>query len=372
MCKRPLYCDGIGLFRGTNSYTAWVKIKLPRGGSYKGRTIPPGGSIEHKLGNRSSWDWQQLMTERDRLQGLADRGEPLEETEVPTFAAYAEQWLERKKPTLKGYGIAKGHVISALNPTFGRRALNAVTVADINRWISQQSAKLKPATVQRQLATFNAIMNDAARSGFIDRNPSERAERIKGIEPRQRFVTHEEWQRIVEAADQIEEEQEEKKEQAPQQIRGWLRHYVVWAYNSGMRRGEILRLTFDHVREIGEGHSVVEVANTKSGKPRFVTCTKEMENIVGELRKLERSKNDNRLFPVSMTTLKRSLTRLWKRTGLGDVRLHDLRRTHATILIKRNIDPRTVAGRLGHSGTAMLAKHYAVDLGDVEAARVFS
>jgi integrase len=72
-----------------------------------------------------------------------------------------------------------------------------------------------------------------------------------------------------------------------------------------------------------------------------------------------------------MTTLKRSLTKLWKKTGLSDVRLHDLRRTHATILIGRNIDPRTVAGRLGHSGTAMLARHYAVDLGDMEAAKIF-
>lgn len=371
MNKRPLYCDGVGLFRGANSYTVWVKIKFPRGGTYKARTIPVGGSAEHKLGKRSSWDWQQLVTERDRLQGLADRGEPLEQTEVPTFAKYADEWLKRKKPTIKGYGVSKGHITSALNPSFGRKALNALTVADINRWIGQQSAKLKPATVQRQMATFNAIINDAVRSGLIERNPSERADRIKGIEPRQRFVTEEEWTRIVEAADKIEREQDESSDRTPQQIRGWLRHYVVWAYNSGMRRGEILGLTFDHVREIGEGHSVVEVANTKSGKPRFVTCTKEMESIVAALRKLDRSKGDNRLFPISLTTLKRSLTRLWKKTGLGDVRLHDLRRTHATILIKRNIDPRTVAGRLGHSGTAMLAKHYAVDLGDVEAAKAF-
>ncbi len=89
--------------------------------------------------------------------------------------------------------------------------------------------------------------------------------------------------------------------------------------------------------------------------------------------KLERAAaGDDRLFPVSMTTLKRSLTTLWKATGLQNVRLHDLRRTHATILIQNNIDPRTVAGRLGHSGTAMLAKHYAVNLGDMEAARTFS
>ena len=59
--------------------------------------------------------------------------------------------------------------------------------------------------------------------------------------------------------------------------------------------------------------------------------------------------------------------------ALGDgANPFDLRRTHATVLLKRNIDPRAVAGRLGHSGTAMLAKHYAVDLGDLEAAGTFT
>jgi integrase len=96
-----------------------------------------------------------------------------------------------------------------------------------------------------------------------------------------------------------------------------------------------------------------------------------MESIITALRQLERAENDRRLFPVSLTTLKRSLTGLWKASGLQDVRLHDLRRTHATILIQRNVDPRTVAGRLGHSGTGMLARHYAVDRGDMDAAKVF-
>lgn len=371
MTKRPLYCDGIGHFKGASTHTVWVKIRMPRGGIYKGRSIPPGGSIELKLGHRSSWDWNQLIAERDRLQGLADRGESIEDIEVPTFADYAQGWLNRRKATLKGYGVAKGHVVTALDPAFGKKALNAISVADVNRWIGERSAELKPATVQRQLATFNAIMNDAAKSGVIERNPAARADRIKGIEPRQRFVTEEEWQRILAAVGKIEQEHEKDKDRTPQRVRGWLRNYVVWAYNSGMRRGEILSLTFGNVREIADGHTVIEVANTKTGKPRFVTCTKEMELIVARLRSLERVPDDNRLFPISMTTLKRSLTKLWKETGLGDVRLHDLRRTHATILIKRNIDPRTVAGRLGHSGTSMLAKHYAVNLGDVEAAKAF-
>lgn len=372
MPKRPAYCDGIGIFNGATTATVWVKIKLPRGGMHRGRSIRAGEAVELKLGKRASWDWPQLVAERDRLQGRADRGEPLEAVEVETFATYAEGWLDRRKATLRAYGVAKGHITSDLNPDFGQKTLDAITVADVNRWIGKQSRKVKPATVQRQLSTFNAILNDAVRSGLIERNPSDGADKIRGIEPRLRFVTGEEWQVILDAADKIEREQDEDKERKPQRIRGWLRHYVVWAYQSGMRRAEIHELTWDRVREVCDETTVVEVVNTKTGKPRYVTCTQEMKSILIALRALDRAKDDNRLFQVSMTTLKRSLTALWKATGLHDVRLHDLRRTHATILLGELIDPRTVAGRLGHSGTGMLAKHYAVDRGDAGAAKAFS
>lgn len=368
--KRPVYCDGIGIYRGAKSATVWVKIRMPKGGAFRGRSVPAGASVEYKLGKRSSWDWASLVQERDRLQGLADRGEPLEAAEIPTFEKYAQEWLDRRKPSLRNYGVTKGNIHAALMPAFGKMALNAISVGDVNRWIGQQLRDLKPSSVQRQLNTFNAIMNDAVRNGIIERNPSDLADKIKGIEPRLRFITDDEWKTILQTAKAIEAEQEAEKESKPHQIRGWLTLFLKWAYNSGMRRAEIIALTWDNVRQVGE-HTVVEVVNTKTGKPRFVTCTQEMKDVLNALEAIEREEGDRRLFPVSMTTLKRSLSKLWKATGLNDVRLHDLRRTHATLLVKANVDPRTVAGRLGHSGTAMLAKHYAIDLGDIEAARVF-
>lgn len=40
MTKRPAYCDGIGLFKGATGCTVWLKIRMPLGGTYKGRTVP--------------------------------------------------------------------------------------------------------------------------------------------------------------------------------------------------------------------------------------------------------------------------------------------------------------------------------------------
>ena len=372
MTKRPAYCDGIGLFKGATACTVWLKIRLPLGGVYNGRTVPIGGAVEIKKGKRASWTWQELIEERDRLQKLADHGKPLEADEVPTFVTHAGEWLERKKSTLKSFGVTQGNVNRSLVPAFGKKALNAITVGDVNKWIGKKRATLKPGTVQRELNTLNAILNDAVRNGLIERNPATWADKIKGVEARQRFVTEQEWETILATCERIEAEQEDKKEQTPHRIRGWLRHYVAWAYNSGMRRAEILALEWDNVREVDKDHTVVEVLNSKSDKSRFVSCTPEMKAIIEALRALPRMDGDNRLFPLSMTTLKRSLAALWKATGLNDVRLHDLRRSHATILMSKGIDPRTIAGRLGHSGTAMLAKHYAVDRGDKEAAAAFA
>jgi integrase len=372
MTKRPAYCDGIGLFKGATACTVWLKIRLPLGGVYNGRTVPIGGAVEIKKGKRASWTWQELIEERDRLQKLADHGKPLEADEVPTFATHAGEWLERKKSTLKSFGVTQGNVNRSLLPAFGKKALNAITVGDVNKWVGKKRATLKPGTVQRELNTLNAILNDAVRNGLIERNPATYADKIKGVEARQRFVTEKEWQSILATCERIEQEQEDNKETTPHRIRGWLRHYVAWAYNSGMRRAEILALEWDNVREVDKDHTVVEVLNSKSDKSRFVSCTPDMKAIIEALRLLPRMDGDNRLFPLSMTTLKRSLAALWKATGLNDVRLHDLRRSHATILMSKGIDPRTIAGRLGHSGTAMLAKHYAVDRGDKEAAAAFA
>jgi hypothetical protein len=57
MEKRPKYVRGIGLFRGSRGITAWLKIRLPHGGTLKRKTYAPGAYAEIKVGNFASWDW---------------------------------------------------------------------------------------------------------------------------------------------------------------------------------------------------------------------------------------------------------------------------------------------------------------------------
>ena len=102
MTKRPKYLNGIGVFRGSRSETAWVKIRLTHGGMYNGRSYAKGAAAEIKLGSLSSWSWKEFEAKRDELQGKADRAEPLEDEAPRLFSEYAADWLERLKKRTRG------------------------------------------------------------------------------------------------------------------------------------------------------------------------------------------------------------------------------------------------------------------------------
>ena len=85
MKKRPRYINGVGVFRGARNLTAWIKISLPHGGVFQGKSYPKRGALEIKLGNLSSWSWSDLEEKYREIQGRADRGEALEDTQDILF-----------------------------------------------------------------------------------------------------------------------------------------------------------------------------------------------------------------------------------------------------------------------------------------------
>ena len=48
-----------------------------------------------------------------------------------------------------------------------------------------------------------------------------------------------------------------------------------------------------------------------------------------------------------------------KAAGLPRIRLHDLRHTHATLLLKANVSPKVVSERLGHASVGFTLDTYA-------------
>ena len=347
MAKRPKYLNGIGVFRGTKSATAWVKIRLPHGGVLNGRSYAKGAAAEIKLGNLSSWPWKELEAKRDELQGKADRAEPLEDEAPQMFSDYALGWLSRLKKRTKGSQTSEMNLNAHLLKAFGAKTLDALRVQDFNSYISGRLSDAKPSTVKREINTLNAILNDAVKAGHLETNPGRHADKIKGITPRQRFLDAEEVVRLLTKAEETAD---------------WLPDFILWCLHSGMRRGEVLQLLWSDVQKLANDRQIIQVQKSKSDQSRIVVCTATMNEIL-ERQKKRKKDNDERVFPIARMTLRRKWEAARREAGLEDVTIHDLRRTHSTQAAVAGVDLRTLAGRLGHANLSMLEKHYAALVG---------
>ena len=172
----------------------------------------------------------------------------------------------------------------------------------------------------------------------------------------------------------------------------------VLAIGTGLRRGELLGLRWDDVdlerstlrvgralvREGGR-HTIGET-KTRRGRrqinltPRMVNALKtHRKNQLEEKMKLAGLYKDHGLIfatgvgtPVNPENLvKRSFKPLLKKSGLPEIRFHDLRHTCATIYLGRSIHPKFVQELLGHATIAMTLdtySHYLPSMGDQAAA----
>ena len=62
--------------------------------------------------------------------------------------------------------------------------------------------------------------------------------------------------------------------------------------------------------------------------------------------------------PVTPNAVTLAFKRIIKKAGLKDIRLHDLRHTHATLMLKAGVHPKVVSERLGHASIGITLDIY--------------
>jgi len=135
--------------------------------------------------------------------------------------------------------------------------------------------------------------------------------------------------------------------------RDHIRSVVTLALNTGMRRGEILDLQWEHVNFIAR---TIFIAKSKTGRTRTIP----MNDVVFE--KLKALKQDagtrDFVFSVSKTGVNiDSIKTGWRNAcaaaGLVDLRFHDTRHTFATRLRANGVHEWDIRDLLGHTTTRM-------------------
>jgi integrase len=148
-------------------------------------------------------------------------------------------------------------------------------------------------------------------------------------------------------------------------------HIVLIALATGARRGELLALKWDNINFVNNTITIKEnLVEVKGGVQIHSPKTKASRrtiavhpSVLAQLEEL-RSESDwvfhtGNGKQLSPSNVSHSYQRLLGEANLPNIRFHDLRHTHATLLIANGHNIKTVSARIGHTDIKITLNLYA-------------
>ena len=269
----------------------------------------------------------------------------LKEEKLKTFDQLLEDYIKNYSQQ-KSFVSFKHYPLKCLQEFFGGKRLKDITYKDLETYRNQRKATPlangKPradATVNREMAVLKHMLNKAVEWGMLDASPFRKGARLTFREnnQRHRYLTEEEIERLLNAC-------------SPH-----LRPIVELALHTGMRRGELLNLRWDQIR-----NGFIYLTETKSGKARQIPLDDRAAQVLKELRQKNQLKSPY-VFCDSqgkrLHEVKRSFASACRRAGIENFRFHDLRHTFASHLVMRGANLKAVQRLLGHSDPKMTDRY---------------
>jgi integrase len=271
-------------------------------------------------------------------------------------------------------------VLTAFPDTILNRGLAELTGFQLEGWRTQRRRDgIQDTTINRDLDALRAVLSKAVEWGLIAVHPMRPIRRAKvDTLGRLRFLSAEEEQRVRAALESRDEARRDGRRRfnAWREARGYktlpppgtypdhLTPIVLLALNTGLRRGELLALTWGDVDMIG-ARLTVQGASAKSGLTRYVPLNSEAIDTMSTWRTCSTSDEDPApdavVFPGPDGGPMFSLKTAWKPIAttakLRDFTFHDLRHTFASKLVQAGVDLNTVRELLGHSDIKMTLRY---------------
>ncbi len=335
-----------GLDRNDKTYIACATPPGARKAKWK--TLGEVGLMEARRG-RDAWAVEV------RSGGVPETGgkEKVEDVAL-AWLHYIEDLVEigeLRPRTLEAY---KTGVMLHLIPDYGHRRIRSVTTDDLVAWHRKQR-KLKASTwtSRARWMAVRGVFGYAARHNIIAASPADKLlprEGPGGGEPRQRFLSREEMDRLLEHA-------------------GPALAIIATALFTGMRVMEVLALQWGDI-DFAEGVIHVRFQLSRQGqrvplKTKAAKCDIVLMGTLGKLLRRRRlakefSADTDFVFqsaaPRRPMTYRGALLDLFhdarSRANLDDVTFHCLRHTFASILISQGRDVQFVSRQLGHTKTS--------------------
>jgi len=259
--------------------------------------------------------------------------------------------------TQKAFNTSKRYLLAMVQEHFGERRLSQITHLDLETYRNKRKATParggKPrtdASLNREMALIGHMLNKAVEWGLLEASPFKKGNRLmlKENNHRLRFLTEVEIDALLKAC-------------SPH-----LKSIVETALHTGMRRGELLSLKWEQMR-----NGFIYLKETKSAKARQIPINDRAAQAFRELRHKNQLKSPY-VFCDSQGRrfheVKHSFTSACRRAGLEDFRFHDLRHTFASHLVMKGIGLKAVQELLGHADLTMTMRYAHLSQGHLPAA----
>jgi integrase len=341
--------------------------------------------------------WHPAGTDRDDAEQLAvqlahNAGNVARAT-GPTVGTYlTRDWLPLKQLSLRPstwHGYRRNIELHVLD-RIGRIPLRHLRAEHLERLYADllvrghttSGGPLDAKTVREIHVILRRALDDATRRGLLLANPAQLAHSPKA-------------RRLTSSA---------ARAWNAQQLHAFLQHAkdhrhhaALWlAANTGVRRSELLALRWGDVDLddarlsvngglVSVAYELHETRGKTRGSRRCIDLDRRTVDVLRRWRRTRLREDPNAtdvdayLFatpdgtPVHPQLLSDAFRRLVKSSGLPYVRLHDLRHTHATLLLKAGVPIKVVSERLGHStpGFTMATYQHVLPGMQAEAAALF-
>lgn len=272
------------------------------------------------------------------------------------YEIYMEDMAARlKQSTLL---IKKAVLQTHILPFFGSNPINEIKASDVRRWQAKlmSSPNNYSQTYLKKINTeLNSIINYAKRFYDLNTNPCGKAGTIgKAKAEEMDYWTYDEYIAFREG------------------VKDKSLSYICFEilYWTGMREGELLALSpadidldnktisINRTYQRIEGKDVFTSPKTRKSKRKIPIPDFLCQELSDYIQSRYMLDADERLFPVTKSYLSHEMIRGCKNTGVKKIRIHDIRHSHASLLINQGCDALMLADRLGHEKVSTTLNTY--------------
>lgn len=257
-------------------------------------------------------------------------------------------------PNKKGKSSESKRIDTYMDQPWAKLYLSAISPAIFSAYRDTRLKHVKPATVRRDLGLLRAIFEYGIREWNIKlpENPLAKIQKPKEPEARQRRLEDGELQAIISASERHREP--------------WLKNGILLAIETGMRRGELLKLEWN---DVNNEDSTLLIRDSKNGSSRIIPLSIQAINILKHQQR-DSSKPSKLIFPVSANAFQLSWQRCKKRIAkdnpkILDLRFHDLRHEAISRFFELGLSVPEVALISGHKDVRMLFRYTHLRASDI-------